>query len=66
MAQPHDFPGLEIDVVGEPDAIIQPACLLPAIQRPHAEAGIAVGVLVVRLGQTRVQPLMQPLLQACE
>ena len=55
---------VEMDAVGEPDAIVQPAAFLEIVDRPAAEMLEAVFVLVARLAEMGVQPAVEALGQA--
>ena len=47
---------VEVDAVGEPDVVAEPAQVVEVLQRAHAEALEAERLLVVGLGEVRVQP----------
>ena len=47
---------VEMDAVGEPHVVAEPADAVEVLQRPHAELLEAELLLVDRLGQVRVQP----------
>ena len=52
----RDLVVVEMDAVGEPDALVQPAALLEIVDRPAVEVRQAIVVLVARLGEMGVQP----------
>ena len=56
LAEAADLALVEVDAVGEPDVVAQPADLLEVLDRPHAEQLEAELLLVERLGHVRVQP----------
>ncbi len=55
-AEPRHLAVVEMDAMRQPGALVEPADLFQIIERPHAEAGEAEVVLVLRLAEMGVQP----------
>ena len=56
LAEAAHLAGVEVDAVGEPHVRPEPAQILQVLDRAHAEALEAELLLVLRLGEVRVQP----------
>ena len=54
-AHPLRLRAVQVHAVREPDVVAEPAERLDVLDRPHAEALEAELLLVVRLGEVRVQ-----------
>ena len=55
---------VEVDAVGEPDPVVQPAAFLEIVDRPATEMLEAVFVLVARLAEMGVEPAVVALGEA--
>ncbi len=60
LAEARDVPLVEVDAVRAPDVAVEPAELLEVLDRPAPVELLAVGLLLDRLGEVRVQRQPEP------